>query len=137
MREETFFEMGSRDMWVSELIMSNLTGDEIEINIAAYHVHQALLNVIKFQLEMQGVRYRPQGNVRTLTLLCQQVFSSIPNELLEDLDIIVSWEDKTRYSKTFFVPLHIINRILPKVKSYMSTVKDSYQDMTIGTRTTD
>lgn len=137
MREATLFEIGSVDMWNSELILSHLTGDEIELNLASYHIEQALEKCIKFQLEMQGIRYNWTHDLSNLVEVSEKLSDEFPIELRAELGLIVAWESKTRYVKDYFVELRTINRVLPKVKAYISAVKEQYGDMTIGIRTVD
>lgn len=137
MREATLFEIGSRDLWNSELILSHLTGDEIDLNLASYHIEQALEKCIKFQLEMREVKYKWTQDLSTLVEIKENISNAMPLELKAELGLIIAWESKTRYIKDYFLELRTINRVLPKVKAYLSTVKEKYGDKTVGTRTED
>lgn len=124
-------------MWTSGLILSHLTGDEIDLNLASYHIEQTLEKCIKFQLEMQGVKYERTQNISDLVEINEKIGDEMPLELKAELGLIIDWEGKTRYIKDYFVELRTINRVLPKVKAYLSTVKEKYGDKTVGTKTED
>ncbi|HHX60841.1 MAG TPA: HEPN domain-containing protein [Epulopiscium sp.] len=104
--------------------------DEVDINYAAYHVHQAIEKITKGLLELQGEdmarrRYRTHDIGFLLSCLPSEVY--IPSIISERTFEIIRWVSEPRYNVNFRLPrggvyevyaetLHWLETIIPPVQ---------------------
>lgn len=121
--EDTLLGFSEIDMYTADLMLNNLTGDERELNVIAYHLQQALEKCIKFQLEMKGVQYEYTHNIGDLLDSSRDVKVGMDINLRAELASITSWESKTRYIKGYRVELESIKQIMPLIQEHIEKVK--------------
>lgn len=122
--EDTLLGFSEIDMHAADLMLKNLTGDEQELNVIAYHLQQALEKCIKFQLEMKGVNYKDTHDIEDLLDSSKDIKVGMNINLRAELASMSSWEFKTRYIKGYRVELESINTLC---HLYRSTLKKSKQ----------
>ena len=72
--------------------------DEVQLDIAAYHVQQAVEKTLKFMLAEQGIAYKKTHSI--LTLLDQMDSANIayPDWLYHNAETLTGYAEETRYS---------------------------------------
>lgn len=57
MSKADLLRRAKNDLWVAELVLSQELADEFQLDIAAYHVQQAVEKLMKHQMSAAGARY--------------------------------------------------------------------------------
>lgn len=126
--EDTLYDLLHMDMWAIDLCLRGLTGDETELNMISYLIQQALEKCIKFQLEMNGIKYDFTHNLTSLLDYSESVKAKMPVDLRLELGMITTWEAKSRYIKGYRTPYSAILRVYPLVKKYIQDVGNEYDE---------
>lgn len=121
--EDTLLGFSEIDMHAADLMLKNLTGDEQELNVIAYHLQQALEKCIKFQLEMKGVNYKDTHDIEDLLDSSKDIKVGMNINLRAELASMSSWEFKTRYIKGYRVELESIKHVMPLIQEHIEKVK--------------
>lgn len=126
--EDTLYDLLHMDMWAIEIGLKNLTGNEAEFNTISYHIQQALEKCIKFQLEMEGVKYGFTHDLNVLLEYSESIKAKMPVDLWLELGMITMWEDRTRNVKGYRTPYPDILGVYPLVRKYIQDVGMEYAE---------
>lgn len=121
--EDTLLGFSEIDMYTADLMLKNLTGDERELNVIAYHLQQALEKCIKFQLEMKGINYTDTHDIGDLLNSSRDIKVEMDINLRAELASMSSWEFKTRYIKGYRVGLKSIKQVMSLIQEHIEKSK--------------
>lgn len=81
--------------------------DEIVFDLVGYHVQQAVESTIKYVLEMNGVEYAHNHNIRQMIQLSESknVDLKLPEFIYEHAEMFTEWEASSRYVMNFKLEL--------------------------------
>lgn len=117
----SFLWMAEGDLKTSEQLMREVTDDTRFINIAGFHIQQAIEKCIKFQLERAGIDYANNSNLYRLYLSHTEIRNRVPFELREEFPLLAEWKANTRYNKEYAAELSSVKRILAITRSFMNS----------------
>jgi HEPN domain-containing protein len=93
----TLWDRARADLSVAKMIMASESADETQIDIAAYHVQQAIEKSLKFMLNNAG---RPHPRTHDIYVLSQQLEKYkfvVPEWILQNADVLNEYDTRTRY----------------------------------------
>jgi HEPN domain-containing protein len=93
----TLLDRAKADFAVAKLIVDSESADEMQIDVAAYHVKQTVEKALKYILHNAG---RPHPRTHDIYVLAQQLEKykfTIPEWVLENADILNEYDTRTRY----------------------------------------
>ncbi|MDR1664019.1 MAG: HEPN domain-containing protein [Clostridiales bacterium] len=110
------------DLNVSRVILSAYD-DDLSVNLAAYHVQQAVEKALKFRINMLGEIYPLTHNIEHLTDKLLKLGDPVPDWLLIEANRITEYENKARYVLGFVTSKNKISSLITLteelIKQYM------------------
>ncbi len=119
MNDETLLDIARRNLWAAEILYKNLTDDDGELNLIAYHLQQAVELALKHHLELNGVDYPHSHDIGDLLAMTGE--DEFP-ELLPWSGTITYMESKTRYLKNYRTSLRIVKEVLTLTKTLLEKI---------------
>jgi HEPN domain-containing protein len=116
MNDETLLDKAYANLELYIMIIKYLSGDDLQLNFAAYHLQQALELGIKHKLELSGVKYPPTHDITDLLDLCAY---DVDSDLYTYSATITKWESKTRYVKGYRLALRQLEKGESLIRKYL------------------
>lgn len=119
---ETLLDKAFTNMETAEIIYKFRDGDEAKLNMAGYHLQQAVELCCKHYLEMNGVRYEKTHDITELLDRCEKEVGQLPemsDYVYEHSEMFTMWESKTRYIKNYILSDKKVQRALEEVKTFL------------------
>lgn len=127
MRKADLLDRASTDLWSARGLLQILTGDEFELDVIAYHTHQAVEKMMKYILNSHGIVFK---KTHIIEELCEQ-FEESDLELPQWLDInapmITRWATETRYGDDLVAVKKRVLDILEKSEIWHKTIRENRQ----------
>ena len=101
--------------------------DEIYIDIAAYHIQQAIEKILKYLIEMEGESYRKTHDISILWGDVDELGLSPPEWIWENRDKLNRYQTETRYGDDIVASRREIIEILEKTSVYYDEVLNKTQ----------
>ena len=111
------------DYQTARMIWERPYNDEMILNIAAYHLQQAVEKVLKGALECVGVTV---PNTHKITKLIDMVYDNGANLTITDWlddhsEMLSEWEVETRYNMDFLVEKRKLDRAIKEIQIFLTT----------------
>ena len=97
--------------------------DEVEIDIAAYHLQQALEKMLKFKLALQGIPWQFTHDISQLLDHFDTHKISYPHWVDDYSITITQFATMTRYGKNLVASTRVLNKIVPLVEEYLQLLE--------------
>ncbi len=129
MKEKTMLDLALTDYNAAVILFNNLknASDESLINMASYHIEQAVEKTIKFLIENDGYEYPRTHNIETLISFADEngVDLMLNDYIIDHAEMFSSWEAKTRYLLDYLVDIKKVETAIDEVDQYLDTVMES------------
>jgi HEPN domain-containing protein len=93
----TLLDRANADLAVAKLITACEKTDESQIDIAAYHLQQAVEKSLKFMLNSAGRSHPRTHDIYVLAQQLDRYKFAIPEWVMENADVLNEYETRTRY----------------------------------------
>ena len=116
-----FFKSAYTDYEAAVSLFSIPRNDEAFVNIAAYHLQQAVEKSLKAFLECQGVTVPNTHDIYKLVKMCRDNGSRIvlTSWIEEKADTITRWETDTRYNVDYCVEMEKIKEGIYEIGKFL------------------
>lgn len=129
MKEKTMLDLALTDYNAAVILFNNLknASDESLINMASYHIEQAVEKTIKFLIENDGYEYPRTHNIETLISFADEngLDLMLNDYIIDHAEMFSSWEAKTRYLLDYLVDIKKVETAIDEVDQYLDTVMES------------
>lgn len=111
----------------AKLLIENANGDEEQLNIAGYHLQQAVEQTIKYLLEQDGVEYPKTHDIEQLARIAREsdVNLMLPEYIDDHAEMFSQWEAKARYIIGYAIEKKKLDKALHEVDAYLTKVAES------------
>jgi len=97
--------------------------DEVEIDIAGYHLQQAVEKILKFQISMKAVKYPPSHDIDMLLEILDDQGIKYPDWVDEYSATLTLYATKTRYGKDIVASVRTLKKLMPLALDYLESVQ--------------
>ncbi len=126
MNDKGLFQIARADLRLARLTLTGLN-DELALNMAAYHVEQAVEKLLKFSLNLSGVLYPATHNIGVLLDMLTDHRIRYPSWLDDVSYLLSSWSTQTRYNANFSVVRRDVMRMLELSEQWYEEMEASLQ----------
>lgn len=129
----TLYDKAAANFRCATAILAAADGDEEQLNMAGYHLQQALELTLKYLLEQYGVEYPKTHDIDQLIRLGNENGAELHlTEYVEDhAEMFSQWEVKSRYVIGYAIEAKKVSRALDEVDEYLAVVAQA-ENETIG-----
>lgn len=127
---DTLLGKAESNLFAAETVLQASTDDSV-VNIAAYHVQQAVELSLKHVLECSGIKYLHTHAIEDLVDLLPEEAEYIAELIGDAAYMFTSWEAKTRYVKGFSVSLKRVQQGMRKATELIAEIS-AYTGTTPG-----
>lgn len=123
----TLFDKASANYRSADALLKVASDDEEQLNMAAYHLQQALELSLKYLLEQNGIEYPKTHDIDQLIRMGKEGDADLHlTEYVEEhAEMFSQWEMKSRYIIGFAVEAAKVERALGEVDAYLTAVADA------------
>lgn len=134
--EETLLEKARQNIKVAKYIRRGMDTDDVYLNYVGYHLQQAVEMLIKYCLELNGIRYRKTHDIGQLISLLRNNAENVPvSDYIDDhSEMFTLWESKTRYILNYRLESRKVDAALEEVERYCSMVGQYAEGLSMGGR---
>ncbi|MCQ2776099.1 MAG: HEPN domain-containing protein [Bacilli bacterium] len=102
--------------------------DETQLNVAGYHLEQALEFALKFELEMNGISYPKTHDIEFLIKLAKDggIQLNISDYIEDHAEMFSSWESKSRYILGYSIEYKKIETSIKEIDEYLKKLSTLY-----------
>lgn len=103
------------------------TGDEYQLNGAAYFLQQCVELTIKYIIEANGVETPKKHEIQTLISYAYEhnIDLYLTDYIEQNADMFSNWEAKTRYITDYLVNVKLIESALEEIDIFLQTVYEN------------
>lgn len=102
--------------------------DEVEYDIIAYHIQQAIEKTLKFNLEMNGIKYAYTHVILELLSFFDNNNIDYPDWVYNNAETLTSYGTKTRYGKSLVANKRKMNELIPLAEKYIEDSQPHVDD---------
>lgn len=108
-----------------EQIQPNLDrdDDEIFLDVAAYHLQQAIEKMLKFEINSVGQQFRWTHSILELCNQADEYSISYPEWVYQNAETLTSYAEKTRYGKDLVGNRRKITELLVLTRKWYENIK--------------
>jgi HEPN domain-containing protein len=114
-KNKSLLDGAKTDLKVCGLILTSYE-DDLSINLAAYHLQQAVEKALKFRINAMGEKYPMTHNIGQLTAVLSKMNDSPPEWLEDEADRITEYEQKARSVMGYAASRKKLQALLAKVE---------------------
>ena len=126
MKEKTMLDLAISDYNAAVILFNSLTQvtDENIINLASYHLEQAVEKAIKFVIENNGHEFPKTHNIESLISYAKEndIDLYLNDYIIDHSEMFSAWEAKTRYVIDYLVDKEKVEKSIPHVSRYLDDV---------------
>jgi len=108
----TLFDRAKADLQSARLILSQISHDELFIDIAAYHVQQGIEKLVKFALAINGIKHKQTHDMDILNEQLEDAGIKTFPWLSENIDTLNAYATRTRYGSDIVATTRKITQLL-------------------------
>lgn len=97
--------------------------DEVELDIAAYHLQQAVEKMLKFKLTLHGISWEFTHDIDKLLDIFDANSIPYPDWIGNYSITITQFATHTRYGKNLVASKRVLDKLLPLIASYLTTLQ--------------
>lgn len=120
----TLFGKAAANFRCADAILTAADGDEEQLNMAGYHIQQALELALKYLLEQDGIEYPKTHDIDQLIRIGNDGGVDLRlTEYIEDhAEMFSQWEVKSRYVIGYAIEAKKVSRARDEVDEYLAIV---------------
>ena len=116
------------DLLICKKSLTNWT-DELEVDIAAYHLQQALAKTLKHKLTLLGEDYPRTHEIKRLWAQLDKLGATPPEWIWQNRQLLTDYAEKTRYGENLVATQREVEEFIALLEAYMATIEaDSTAD---------
>jgi len=119
----TLFDRAKADLQNARLILSQNNPDELFLDIAAYHVQQAIEKMVKYALAINGVKHKQTHDMDVLYEQLEDAGIEVFPWLRENIDILNAYATKTRYGTNIVATTRKITQLLALAEELLPALR--------------
>lgn len=120
--KKTLLDRARVDLVNVESNMKN-TEDELFIDIAAYHLHQAVEKMLKFQMTMIGEEFKRTHDIKVLWGNLEDFGVTPPEWIWENASILNRYQNETKYGEDLVASRREVRELHALAVGYYEEVK--------------
>ena len=113
-----------RDIALCHKILDDIE-DDVDIDIAGYHLQQGVEKYIKYKIQLKGVIYPKTHDIYKLLDLCDANNIDMPHWIDENADTLNSYLSESRYGSSIVASKRKILKLLPLIKELLKMEDDA------------
>ncbi|WP_251212691.1 HEPN domain-containing protein [Adlercreutzia murintestinalis] len=123
----TLYGKAAANFKSAKLLLDNANGDEEQLNLAGYHLQQALELTLKYLLEQDGIEYPKTHDIDQLIRIGNEsrVDLQLSEYLIDHAEMFSLWEAKARYILGYAIEARKLERALSEIDDYLAAVADA------------
>ncbi len=123
----TLYGKAAANFKSAKLLLDNADGDEEQLNLAGYHLQQALELTLKYLLEQDGIEYPKTHDIDQLIRIGNEsrVDLQLSEYLIDHAEMFSLWEAKARYILGYAIEARKLERALSEIDDYLAAVADA------------
>ena len=121
---QTLFGKAVANLRTALLVFDHCDGDEDQLNIAGYHLQQAVELAMKYLLEQNGVEFPKTHDIDQLIRIAHanDIDLYVSAYLDDHAEMLSLWETKSRYVLGYAIESRKIERMLQEVGRYLERI---------------
>ena len=119
----TLLQRAISDIKIVELILKENSEDEVQLDVAAYHVQQAIEKCMKFNIQQAGEVFPRTHDVYLLVQQLEHAGLAAPEWIYNNGDTINSYATKTRYGTSIVSTRKKIQELCELTSKYIEDSK--------------
>ena len=123
MKKFSLLDRAGYDYKHAALAYDNYTGDEGDLDIIAYHVHQTLEKLMKFELEMVGVEFPFTHEVHILYECMSENGLKPPAWIFDNYVVLNNYATQTRYGENLIASYRLLTMLKDLTGEYLNKVR--------------
>ena len=116
----TLLDRASADLANVNFILSNHHADELQLDIAAYHIQQTIEKTVKFYLQSNGIVFEKTHDMDKLWTQCEKAELPLPKWIYDNIDILNTYATQTRYGADTVSSLRKITQLATWAKELIA-----------------
>ncbi|MEA1975175.1 MAG: HEPN domain-containing protein [Bacillota bacterium] len=123
MGDKGLLEIAKRDLIMIRSVMVDFSGDDILLNLVAYHCQQAIEKICKYSISLKGKRYLRTHRVQDLLELMDEFEISYPKDLEMLAPSISVWATEARYNSNKCANLKIVKKVIKIIEEWIVEIE--------------
>ena len=121
---QTLYGKAVANLRTSQLVYDYGDGDEDQLNIAGYHLQQAVELAMKYLLEQNGIEFPKTHDIDQLIRIARtNDIDLYVSEYLDDhAEMLSLWEAKSRYILGYAIEARKVERMIQEVGLYLERI---------------
>ena len=121
---QTLYGKAVANLRTSQLVYDYCDGDEDQLNIAGYHLQQAVELAMKYLLEQNGLEFPKTHDIDQLIRIARtNDIDLYVSEYLDDhAEMLSLWEAKSRYILGYAIEARKVERMIQEVGLYLERI---------------
>ena len=99
--------------------------DELEVDIAAYHLQQALEKTLKHQITLQGEDYPKTHEIKRLWAQLARLNAPPPEWIWEHRQLLTDFAEKTRYGESLIATQREVEEFIILLEAYITDIESA------------
>ncbi len=123
----TLYGKAAANFRSAKLLLDHANGDEEQLNLAGYHLQQALELTLKYLLEQDGVEYPKTHDIDQLIRIGNErgVDLRLSEYLTDHAEMFSMWEARSRYVLDYAIEARKLERALSEVDDYLAAIAEA------------
>lgn len=123
----TLYGKAAANFRSAKLLLDHANGDEEQLNLAGYHLQQALELTLKYLLEQDGVEYPKTHDIDQLIRIGNErgVDLRLSEYLTDHAEMFSMWEARSRYVLGYAIEARKLERALSEVDDYLAAIAEA------------
>ncbi len=120
----TLYDKAAANLRSAHVVFGHADGDEEQLNVAGYHLQQAMEFALKYLLEQNGIEYPRTHDIDQLIRMGNEAGIGLwlPEYLEEHAEMFSQWEARSRYVLGYAIEARKIERALKSIDDYLAVV---------------
>lgn len=97
--------------------------DELEVDIAAYHLQQALEKTLKHKITLLGEAYPRTHEIKRLWAQLDKLNAPPPEWIWENHQLLTDFAEKTRYGENLVATQREVETFVSLLEAYMTDIE--------------
>ena len=120
----TLYDKAVANLFAARMLRVSQICDEEQLNIAGFHLQQAVELALKYLLEAEGIEYPKTHSIEQLIALGRKHGANLPlTDYIDDhAEMFSQWEAKSRYILGYAIEDRKIDRALEEVDTFLLAI---------------
>ena len=133
MKNYSLLDRAKKDVWNARLVFTHWDGDELSLDIAAYHVQQAIEKSMKYVLSQNKVEFKKQHDAVFLKEQFEDNNIDLPVWFISNMDVLDKFVTQTRYGTDPVSARTKILELLDYAEKYIESIELNEMSKQVGT----